>query len=144
MSLTSDPHAWLRSYYLRLHSDPAFRDLAPAQQFLQLCEIVAADHAAEAIEMRQWTAAAQDALIDHLAASIQTTPPKVISELWRVTKGERELRCSVQYLGNGIDVRLYEGAGLRRTQLCHDAAEADALSQQWRKDLQERGWQAVT
>jgi hypothetical protein len=65
-----------------------------------------------------------------------------VTELWRVTKGNRQLRCVAQYLASGIDLRVLEGDGFRRTHLCRDAPEADALSEKWRQALLERGWTA--
>ena len=61
-------------------------------------------------------------------------------ELWRVRKGDRDLRCVVHYLPTGIDVRLLEGDDFRRTQLVRDAPETEKLSQGWRAALIERGW----
>ena len=53
---------------------------------------------------------------------------------------ERELRCVVIYLPSGIDVRLFEGADFRRTQLLHDGPAVDQLCEHWRTALLERGW----
>jgi hypothetical protein len=141
VALTSDPHAWLRPFFARLQTHPAFRHFAPAHQFAQLVEAVAVDHPAQAAQMREWSPGAQHALLLHLASSISQTPPHVTSELWTVTKGARTLRCVAQYLSSGIDVRLLEGDGFRRTQLCRDAPEADTLAKQWRAALIEQGWQ---
>ena len=93
--------------------------------------------------MREWSPAAQRALLAHLAASLAECPASaVVSELWRVTKDGRVLRCVAQYLPSGIDLRLLEGSGFRRTQLCQTAAETEALSQQWRAALLEKRWQS--
>ena len=64
-------------------------------------------------------------------------------ELWRVRKGERELRCVALYLPIGIDVRLFEGADFRRTQLVRDAIESMAVSDGWKRKLLEREWLAL-
>lgn len=138
--MTSDPHAWLRPFYARLQALRNFNDSAPAYQFAQLCDAVAADHPREAEEMRHWPNASQTRLLHHLASSMQSTPPQVVSELWRVSKGDRALRCVVQYLSSGMDVRLFEGDLMRRNQLCKDAPEADALSKEWQDALFKRGW----
>jgi hypothetical protein len=140
MSLTSDPHAWLRPFYARLQAHPTFSDSAPAYQFAQLCDAVAVEHPREAEEMRHWSNASQTGLLVHLASSIQPTPPQVVSELWRLSKGDRELRCVAQYQSSGIGVRLFEGDLIRRTQLCQHAPEADALSKEWQDALRKRGW----
>ena len=143
MSLTSDPHAWLRSFYARLQSTPLFQRLTPSHKFVRLTEAVAVDHPVQAAKMREWTPAAQNALIAHLAASL-ADPPKhaAVSELWQLSKGARVLRCVAQYLPSGIDLRLLEGEGFRRTQLCRDAPEVEALSSRWRSSLRERDWQS--
>ena len=60
--------------------------------------------------------------------------------LSRPRKGERELRCLAVYLPSGIDVRLFEGADFRRTQLVRDSREVEALADKWRTALAERGW----
>jgi len=54
MSLTSDPHAWLRSFYARLQSAPGFQRLRPWQKFAQLLEAVQVDHPSQAAKMREW------------------------------------------------------------------------------------------
>jgi hypothetical protein len=140
MSLTADPLAWLRPFFTRLHANPEFRLLAPSQQFAQLCEAVAVDHPTHAAQMHEWSVGAQEILLKHLAVSIEETPPSVISELWRLRKGDRELRCIAHYLASGIDLRLLEGDAFRRTQLCRTAVEAEAVSTSWRTALVERGW----
>jgi hypothetical protein len=61
-------------------------------------------------------------------------------ELWRVQKGERELRCVAIYLSTGIDIRVFEGEDFRRTQLVRDAPEVAAFSDKWRMALVEHGW----
>jgi hypothetical protein len=61
-------------------------------------------------------------------------------ELWRVRKGERELRCLAIYLPIGIDLRLFEGDDFRRTQLVRDSPELTALADKWRVALLEHDW----
>jgi len=142
VSLTSDPHAWLRSIYARLQTQLGFANLAPSQQFALIIEAIIDDHPVEALQMREWSPGAQNALLHHLASSIDQTLPAVVSELWQLEKGNRRLRCVVHYLSSGLDVRLLEGDGFRRTQLCKDAREAELLSQSWRKKLLEGGWES--
>jgi hypothetical protein len=140
MSLASDPQAWLRVFYIRLQSRTPFHELSSDEQFAQLCDAVAADHPEQAEAMRNWTSIAKDALLRDLAESSEGGQPAVSTVLWRVHKDSRELRCIAQYMPSGIDVRLLEGDGFRRTQLCPDATAADALSHEWRTDLLQRGW----
>jgi len=47
---------------------------------------------------------------------------------------------TTQYLASGIDLRLMEGDGFRRTQLCHAAPAVQALSDEWRAALLARDW----
>jgi hypothetical protein len=63
-----------------------------------------------------------------------------VTELWRVSKGNRELGCVAQYLASGIDLRLLEGDGFRRTQLCRDAPAVQVLSDERRSALLARDW----
>lgn len=58
--------------------------------------------------MRERCIAAKHALLDHLASIVEQKADGKPVELWRVRKGERELRCVVHYLPTGIDVRMIE------------------------------------
>jgi hypothetical protein len=99
LSLTSDPHAWLRPFYAKLQGDQAFHHLSPSHQFAALCTAIAVDHPNEAADMGAWSDGAQRALLLHLADGKPSTSPAV-PELWRVSKGNRELRCVAQYLAS--------------------------------------------
>src|SRR5688500_2467328 len=138
--LSSDPHAWLRPLFARLQSHPAFRHFAPAIQFEQLAQAVEQEHPAKAATMREWSPAAQLGLLLHLASMHDQHETGEPFALWQVRKGEREVRCVAVYLPLGVDLRLFEGADFRRTQLCNDAPEANALSDKWRAALVEVGW----
>jgi hypothetical protein len=139
--LTSDPHAWLYPLFARLASDRTFCLLSPSHQFGILRAAVAIEHPSKAATMDEWSSAARDGLLLHLTNAVRETPPASANELWRVTKGDRELRCLAVYLPIGIDLRLLEGDGFRRTQLCRDAPAVESLSQAWRDALTGRGWQ---
>jgi hypothetical protein len=141
VSVTSDPHAWLRPIYARLQAHPAFRQFAPSHQFDQLVQAVKREHPSKAAQMREWSVGAQHALLQHLASMVDQQATGDPEELWRVRKGERELRCVAHYLSSGIDVRLLEGDGFRRTQLCRDRPGVEKLSEDWLKALVERGWE---
>jgi hypothetical protein len=140
VSLRTDPHAWLRPYYAQLRSRPEFVELSESEQFDELCNTVIRDHPAEVAQMRRWPPGLKDDLLTHLASSAEQTPPAVTSQLWRLGKDTRELRCIVQYLASGMDVRVYEGDGVRRSQLCHDATAVSELSTKWKRELEEGGW----
>jgi hypothetical protein len=131
--LSSDPHAWLRPLYARLCSDRRFGLLSPAHQFEALAKAVDEESPVRAAAMREWGPDAQAAMLKWLNDVLQEEPsPTNQIELWRVAKGSRELRCMAHYLPTGIDVRLMENDGFRRTQLCRDAAEVDVLVSKWR------------
>jgi hypothetical protein len=125
-----DSHAWLRSFYLRLQRNQAFDRLSPAHQFEQLRTSIAAEHPEEAEQMRMWSPKAQIALMAYLAKDAPT--PAAVTLLWRLRKEGREVRCVAQYLSTGIDLRLLEGDGFRKTQLCHSPTAANILAEQWR------------
>jgi hypothetical protein len=137
---SSDPHAWLRPIYARLAQHPAYRLFAPSHQFEQLVAAAAADSAAKAANMRDWSPAAQHDLLLRLASMVEQKSDAREVELWRVRKNDRELRCVAHYLPSGIDVRLLEGDDFRRTQLTRDAPETEKLANTWRQALGERGW----
>jgi hypothetical protein len=110
--VTSDPHAWLRPFFARLQAHPAFRQFAPSHQFNQLVQAVERDHPSRAASMREWSVAAQHALLGHLAMMVEQSKPESEVELWRVRKADRELRCVAVHLPTGIDVRLLDGTAL--------------------------------
>jgi hypothetical protein len=134
-----DSHAWLRPFYLRLQRDQAFNLLSPSHQFDQLRKSIATEHPVEAEQMRTWSPKAQIALMVFLAKDAPTSA--AVTLLWRLRKEGREVRCVAQYLSTGIDLRLLEGDGFRKTQLCHSPTAANILAEQWRLALLERGWQ---
>jgi hypothetical protein len=140
MSLTSDPHAWLRPFFARLLAHPAFRQFAPSHQFEQLVQAVEREYPSKAATMREWSVGGQHALLSHLASMVDQQASADPVELWHVQKNERKLRCVVHYLPSGIDVRLLEGQDFRRTQLCKIAPEVEKLSAEWLKALLEVGW----
>jgi len=53
MLLTSDPHAWLRPYFVTLKADVVYKTLALPLRFRALCDLVAAEHPERANGMRQ-------------------------------------------------------------------------------------------
>ena len=60
MDLTSDPHAWLRPYYVALKANGGLQKLAIPLRFETLCCAVEGEHPSRAAAMRDWSAAAKD------------------------------------------------------------------------------------
>lgn len=140
--VSSDPHAWLRPLYARLRSDLRFGLLSPAHQFEALAKAIEEESPAKAATMREWSPDAQIAMLKRLSDVTEEHPNLTNEiELWRVRKGERELRCLAVYLPTGIDVRLFEAVDFRRTQLVRDSPELTALSDTWKVALIERSWE---
>ena len=139
--LPSDPHAWLRSYFVALAHDRTFALLAHSMQFSALCDAVTDEHPTKAAQMREWSPAAQKATLSWLANIKAQVPPSAEVEIWTMKKGDRELRCVVRYLPSGLDLRLMQGRDFRRTELHRDANAASARATEWRTILSERGWE---
>jgi hypothetical protein len=141
VTLSSDPHAWLRPYLKQLRQDdPQSARLAPSLQFEALCGAVRSDQPGRAESMRDWSVAAQHALLRWLADVIAEGKAARDERLWSITKGHRRLDCFAVYLPTGIDLRLMEGTEFRRTQLLRDAPTVKARADEWRKAMFERGW----
>jgi hypothetical protein len=103
-------------------------------------EAIAQDHPGEAAKLRGSTATTQQALLGWLADVTRQKPAAREVELWRVRKGERELRCVAVYLPTGIDLRLLEGDGFRRTELVPDAPALHRRVADWKRRLHGSGW----
>jgi hypothetical protein len=109
-----------------------------------LAKAVEQDSPAKTATMREWSPAAQLGLLGWLNDVLREEPHPVNEiELWRVRKGERELRCVVIYLPNGIDVRLIEGADFRRTQFVRNAIESTTVSDAWKRKLEGHDWRLI-
>lgn len=61
-------------------------------------------------------------------------------ELWRLRKGDRELRCIASYLPTGTTLRMMEREECRRTESFQEGPELEQCAQLWRRKLTERGW----
>jgi hypothetical protein len=115
--------------------------LSSAHQFEALATEVEKDSPMKGAVMREWSAAAQEAMLKWLSDVTQERlNPTNRVELWRVCKVGRELTCVVMYLSTGVDVRLMEGNDFRRTKLVRDGPEAEALAKVWKTKLTENGW----
>jgi hypothetical protein len=101
---------------------------------------VQADHPAKAAESRDWNHPTTLAMLTWLVTATRNRPARRETELWRMRKSGRELRCVAVYLPTGIDLRLLEGADFQRTRLVPDKYMAERLSAEWASQLQGVGW----
>jgi hypothetical protein len=138
--ISSDPHAWLRPYYAELVARGGFGLLAPALQFQALIDAFAVDHPSKVADYQGWNDAGQRAFLSWLAEVTTERPPTRETELWRMRKGERTLRCAAVHIPTGIDLRLFEGSDFLRTALTPDAPAAHAKASEWKRALRARGW----
>jgi hypothetical protein len=138
--ISSDPHAWLRPYFHQLAGEQGFSLLAPAIQFELLVAAVTEDQPQKAAQMREWSPTAQQSILGWLRSVTRQAPPQRQVELWRVTKGERELRCIAVYTPAGTDLRLMLGEDFRRTELFKDAPALESRAAQWLEALVALDW----
>jgi hypothetical protein len=138
--LSCEPEAWLYPYYAALKRSRVFDQLAPALQAKALADAVEPDYPAKAVEIREWNTATAAAMLIGLDTATRSRPRHRETELWRMRKGERELRCVAVYLPNGIDVRLLERTDFQRTRLVPDKWLAERLSAEWATQLRQSGW----
>jgi hypothetical protein len=140
---SSLPTAWLRPYYAEVARRAGFANLSPAHQFRALIDRIARQHPDRAAELRDANAATARAILGWLAAVTGERPAARETPLWRVRKGERELRCVAVSLPTGIDLRLFEADDFRRTALCADASALAAGANDWLNRLLQRGWMKI-
>ena len=86
-------------------------------QFALLVEAIAKGYLTKAAAMREWSDATQRATLVVFGNAVYRSPAARSSKLWRLVKGEHELRCIAVYMATGIDLRLIEGEDFRRTEL---------------------------
>jgi hypothetical protein len=142
--VSSDPNAWLRDYWRRLHDEnPFFPNLAPELQGRALADAVAQDHPAKAAEIRGWNSTTRRAMLAVLDQALKEQHADKQVELWRMRKGEREVTCVAVYTAVGLDLQLREGGAMLRTHFCRDAPTLLARARQWQKALRTAGWHHV-
>ena len=73
MDLTSDPHAWLRPYYIALKADRGLQRLAIPLRFKVLCCAVKGEHPSRAAAMREWSPAAKQGILGWLESVTNRT-----------------------------------------------------------------------
>jgi hypothetical protein len=56
-------------------------------------------------------------------------------------KGQRVVCCTAVYLQAGVDLRLFDGADMLRTELFRDAYALPVRSREWQRALAMTGWQ---
>lgn len=72
----------------------------------------------------------------------RTGEPKQLEDLWTLTKDSREASCVLVGHPIGMEVRVSVDGDLKRSQAFRsgDGAEALGLADEWRRQLQEKGW----
>lgn len=99
-------------------------------------DAVAIEHPAEAAKLQKIAdLPSQRALLASFANVVHTQPHTREVELWRVRKDDKDLRCVAVYLPRGIDLRLLDAQGFRRTQLLKDGPAVETLAEKWRRRL---------
>jgi hypothetical protein len=131
--VSSNPHAWLCSFWSALKQQPFFDRLAPELQAEQLAAALESDYPAKAREIREWNAATRRAMLAVLDEGVRAGKSAKEVELWRMQKGEREVRCVAVYLPSGVDLRLIEGGELQRTELFRDGVSVVAAGRRWQR-----------
>jgi hypothetical protein len=138
--VSSNPQEWMRPYYEAVASQ-GFAHLAIPLKFAAFVEAIAADYPTKAAKLREiLDLPSQQALLGSMANIAYTRPAERGVELWLVTRDGNELRCVAVYLPTGIDLRLLDADGFRRTQLLRFAQAVEARAQEWHERLAERGW----
>ena len=109
--VSSNPQAWLRPYWKQLYEQTFFANLSPEHQAEQLACVIEADYPAMAAEIRGWNPATRRAMIAGLDQGLLERHADREVELWRMRKGDREVRCVAVYVATGIDLQLLETTG---------------------------------
>lgn len=144
-TLSSDPHAWLRTYWARLHHQQQFfPNLAPELKLAALAEAVEADYPVRAAEIRAWTPVATRAVLASLDRGLAARRTSRDVVLWSADGPAGAIRCIARYLPTGIDLRLSVNRQLLRTHLFADGASALGAARQWRTEHQPRTHEAPT
>jgi hypothetical protein len=142
--VSSDRNTWLRPYWRRLHQQQSFfANLAPELQANALADAVAEDHPNKAVEIRAWTPTQRRAMIAVLDQALREKHAEKQTELWRMTKGNREVTCVAVYTVVGIDLRLLEHVDMLRTELFREAFLLQHRADEWQKALVATGWRSV-
>ena len=140
ITVSSDPHAYLRPIYRQVAADRTFAMLASETQYSLLVEAVSRQSEHRAALMREYTQPARMALLSHLAKAESLRPGPAEVMLWTLTKASRVLTCVALYLAHGVDLRLLEDGDVRRTQLVKDGPHAEALAHELRCAAKMLGW----
>lgn len=138
--ISNNPHRWLLPFWADLNKLTFFANLAPELQAGALAAALETDYPAKAQEIREWNPVTRRAMLAVLDESLKAGNPARETELWRLRKGERELRCVAVYLPNGIDLRALQDGRMHRTELFTDGASVLARARQWRQKSVKAGW----
>ena len=88
--------------------------------------------------------ATRTAMLAVLDMALAAGPATRETELWRVAKGQRHVRCVAVYMPTGVDLRLLEDGEMTRTELFTDGLTLQSRSREWRAALVVTGWREQT
>jgi hypothetical protein len=66
--------------------------------------------------------------------------PKLLGDLWTLTKGQLKLRCALATHRLGWELRLTAGANFLRSQVCKTEQEVFETHEGWRAEAIAKGW----
>ncbi|MGC4083665.1 MAG: hypothetical protein QM736_16545 [Vicinamibacterales bacterium] len=141
--ISNSPHLWLVPFWAALKRQPFFNHLAPELRAGALAAALEADYPAKAQEIREWNFATRRAMLAVLDEHLKTGAPARRIELWRMRKGEREVRCVAVYTSVGVDLRLLAPDGMVQTALCRDPMLVRNRAESWQRQLMAFGWSTM-
>lgn len=140
-----DLEALLLPHWAVLKRQTFFDRLAPELQVKALAEALEPLHPREAHEVREWTPPTTRTMLARLDGSLRRGQARPQQVLWTARKGaRREVVCVSLVLPFGIELRLFDGSELLRSELLRGEFQASAKADDWRRALAAAGWQAHT
>lgn len=138
--IASDPRAWLRPHWARLHRQSFFPQLAPELRMEALAAAVSEESPAMAAEIRDWSPVTRRAMIDTLDQAVRERHTAKRLTLWTARKGERSIAVIGVHTVVGLDLRLLADDEMIVTHLCANHIVMHAMAARWRHKLLEHGW----
>ena len=66
--------------------------------------------------------------------------PKVLADMWTMSRGPVKLRCALSTHSLGWELRLTAASNFLRSQVCKSEAAVSEIAEAWRKEAGEKGW----